>query len=127
MEEFWKKQLESAQVRIGKGSNHFTMNRGSFRYKKRYEWSRNLSKTGVEKSEHTYRVLYKDPKTGNGYFLEGTEKDGLVKVTFGGNAAGVNRYWITLPSDASEEIYGCGETYSELNLKKNHYLLEMKD
>ena len=32
-------------------------------------------------------------------------------------AVEVNRFWITFPTNSQEHIYGCGETYSEFDLK----------
>lgn len=43
--------------------------------------------------------------------------DGRLWVDFGEPTAGTNRLWVRLPATPEEKIYGCGEQFSELNLR----------
>ncbi|MBQ1305526.1 MAG: hypothetical protein IIY44_03930, partial [Erysipelotrichales bacterium] len=112
-------RLKKAEVEIGEGRNDFTMNRGSFRYRKAYFGRRKLSKTGIVETAKGFRVLYEDDATGKDYSLDVKHQNGLWEAALRGDFEGFNRYWLILPSHKNEEIYGCGETYSELNLKQN--------
>ena len=112
-------RLKKAEVEIGEGRNDFTMNRGSFRYRKAYFGRRRLSKTGIVETAKGFRVLYEDDATGKDYSLDVKHQNGLWEAALRGDFEGFNRYWLILPSHKNEEIYGCGETYSELNLKQN--------
>ena len=41
----------------------------------------------------------------------------LYRVSADVEAFGTNRLWVTIPAHAHERIYGCGETFSDFNLK----------
>lgn len=111
----WKE----AELVIGRGENHFTMNRGSFRYRSRIQKKKSLVKTGIEERENGFCVLFSD-KISNVHRLQVTEEKGRVTVKYlppEKESENWNRYWITIPAKENEHIYGCGETYSEFDLK----------
>lgn len=111
----WKE----AELSIGCGENHFTMNRGSFRYRSRIQKKKSLVRTGIEEKENGFCVLFSD-KIANIHRLQVTEEKGRVTVKYlpaEGESENWNRYWVTIPAEEKEHIYGCGETYSEFDLK----------
>ena len=112
--ERWKE----AELTVGNGENRFTMNRGSFRYRNRILKKKTLTRKGVEELENGFRVLFSDGILT--HILSVTDEKGMVKVNYlspEGSRDTWNRYWISIPASAKEHIYGCGETYSELDLK----------
>ncbi len=112
-------QVLNMEVSVGFGENHFTMSRGSFRYRQKISGRRRLVLTGKEKTENGYLLTYQDKKESGKpvcQFLvsvDGTQ----IRVVAEGEDAGYNRYWIAFDTNPKEHIYGCGETYSEFDLK----------
>lgn len=53
----WKE----AELSTGCGENHFTMNRGSFRYRSRIRKKKNLVRTGIEEKKNGFCVLFSEP------------------------------------------------------------------
>lgn len=103
---------------IATGENHFSMSRGSFRYKQKIKDKRSLKKEGCEQTAEGYTLIYSDPKTAKKHTFVLTEKNGQLRLAYQGkNGADVNRYWLSFATNPSEHIYGCGETYSALDLK----------
>lgn len=99
-------------ISVGYGTNAFTMQRGSFNYKQKIHWKRQL------------KVLdnkYVDPKTGDIYDFDLTvnEEDGSLsfRLLSDVDETKANRYWITFDVYEDEHFYGCGETFSEFDLK----------
>ncbi|MBR2826977.1 MAG: alpha-glucosidase [Erysipelotrichaceae bacterium] len=112
--ETWK----AAELTVGKGQNRFTMSRGSFRYRKRTYQKIRLTRTGIEETENGFTVLFKDNRNAR-YGLNVEQRDGRIFVSYVPSKSGRkwNRFWVTLPTEKDEHIYGCGETYSEFDLK----------
>ncbi len=112
-------QVLNMEVSVGFGENRFTMSRGSFRYRQKISGRRRLVLTGKEKTENGYLLTYQDKKeSGKTVCQFRVSVDGTqIKVTVEGEDAGYNRYWITFDTNPKEHIYGCGETYSEFDLK----------
>ena len=109
------------------------MSRGSFVYKKKTRCKRKLVKTGASKEEGLVTLTYEEPKSGETFSLrlQGSEEDYEVELLSASKAqagssqtvseqaggTGFNRFWISVPTSETEHIYGCGETYSKLDLK----------
>ena len=108
----WK----AAELTIGKGRNNFTMNRGSFRYRQRIHTRKKLVKDGIEQLSDGFNLLFHDDRNAV-YKLKVVEKQGKVHVDLRSEDKEWNRYWISIPAVKNEHIYGCGETYSEFDLK----------
>lgn len=132
--------LQKIHLRIGFGENHFTMERGSFSYDESFIYQKDLDlvqvlpdtpdsgeKTEVEQNAG-WTLVYEDPEAPVEYLLRLTEENGNEVLTYlgarGKKGSDIlvkpllpNRFFITIPSDASEHFYGCGETYSEWDLK----------
>ncbi len=98
------------------------MSRGSFVYKQKITGKRALTLQNKEEREDGYLLTYVDPKGKDlsnqlHQFLV-TDIGGKLKLSYVGEAKeGINRYWLTFSTNPKEHIYGCGETYSEFDLK----------
>ncbi len=100
------------------GENHFTMSRGSFQYKQKIKNKRSLTLAKKEDIPQGTLLTYEDATTGDNHVIQVTEDRGRIIAQYQGQPpANVNRFWVTLPAQPGESIYGCGETYSKLNLK----------
>ena len=108
----WK----AAELTVGKGRNNFTMNRGSFRYRQRIHTRKKLDIDGIEQLSDGFNLLFHDDRNAV-YKLKVVEKQGKVHVDLLSEDKEWNRYWISIPAVKNEHIYGCGETYSEFDLK----------
>ncbi len=102
---------------VGQGENRFRMSRGSFRYKQKIYWKHACECTGIKEQSDGFDLLFLDIKTKKEYTVLVREKDGCIEVHCQGENENTNRFWITLPTNENEHIYGCGETYSEWDLK----------
>lgn len=110
------------EVSIGSGENQFSMSRGSFKYKQKISGKRKLTLQNQEKTEEGYLLTYVDPKGSSAkeqvHQFAVTQQGSQIRLAYvGEEKPGVNRYWLTFVTNSKEHIYGCGETYSELDLK----------
>ena len=110
------------EVSIGSGENQFSMSRGSFKYKQKSSGKRKLTLQNQEKTEEGYLLTYVDPKGSSAkeqvHQFAVTQQGSQIRLAYvGEEKSGVNRYWLTFVTNPKEHIYGCGETYSELDLK----------
>ena len=110
------------EVSIGSGENQFSMSRGSFKYKQKISGKRKLTLQNQEKTEEGYLLTYVDPKGSSAkeqvHQFAVTQQGSQIRLAYvGEEKPGVNRYWLTFATNPKEHIYGCGETYSELDLK----------
>ena len=102
----------------GNGKAAYKMKRGSFRFKDRILrkiplYAASLREKEIEFADVSGKVLLKaELGTGN----PRTENP-LTLRFFAVNAEQFNRLWLRLPAEHDEAIYGCGETYSKLNLR----------
>ena len=98
------------------------MSRGSFKYKQKISGKRKLTLQNQEKTEEGYLLTYVDPKGSSAkeqvHQFAVTQQGSQIRLAYvGEEKPGVNRYWLTFVTNPKEHIYGCGETYSELDLK----------
>ena len=111
-------EILGMKISIGSGENRFTMSRGSFRYKQKLFFKRPLEFVEKAETQNGYLLTYMDQKTKEPYVFRVIEQDETITVEHQGKVPeGINRFFVTLPTDAEERIYGCGETYSKFNLK----------
>ncbi len=111
--------LESLELTVGHGEDNFTMSRGSFRYKRKFDWKRQVKQTKKETIPSGYRLIFEDEKTHDLHAIEVTDVEGCISLKYQPLqvTADVNRYFLTIPTAKGEHYYGCGETYSEFDLK----------
>ena len=115
------------ELAVGTGENNFKMSHGSFDYKQKIHEKKKLVKTSSETSNGRTILTYKNPKSSESDKSSETHKVSIEKSESGritvryladeSSSEKYNRFWISFPADPTEHIYGCGETYSKLDLK----------
>ncbi len=117
MKELLHHMLKNMELTIGHGRNYFTMSRGSFRYRKRIDWRRDLVKTGYEPNEEGFTLRFLDERKNREYIVDVKMKDGCYDVEMRNAPKDVNRFWVRMPCGRHEHFYGCGETHARFDLK----------
>ncbi len=117
MKELLHHLLKNMELYVGHGENYFTMSRGSFRYRRLIHWRRRLYMSGYEENDKGFTVTFHDRRDKENYVIDVTIVNGRYDVKMRSHPSRVNRFWISYPSEADEHFYGCGETYSTLDLK----------
>ncbi|MCR4951485.1 MAG: alpha-glucosidase [Solobacterium sp.] len=117
MKELLHHLLKNMELSVGSGENYFTMSRGSFRYRRWIRWRRKLLLSGYTETETGFTLTFHDPREKEDYVIGVEMRSGCYDIKLRSHPADVNRFWISYPSDSSEHFYGCGETYSKLDLK----------
>lgn len=113
-----KQKLEQLQLEIGRGSNRFSMQRGSFQYKQKTEWSRRLTPAEIRTTADGFDKLYRDPKTGKEWKISARQEGNRWRVKcIPPKVSDANRFTLTFPAAADAHYYGCGETYAKFDLK----------
>lgn len=116
-ETFDVSRFRQMELEIGFGENRFSMKRGSFDYKQKNSGFRRLELRETEETAHGWELVYHDPITGQEIRLCVIRGEKQLKVSWKGAVPEkVNRFRVTFPA-GEEHIYGCGETYSRLDLK----------
>nr|MCR5547106.1 hypothetical protein [Lachnospiraceae bacterium] len=104
------------ELTVGKGENNFTMSRGSFVYNQSFSNKELCKLFDKEEIEDGYILYFQDAK--HQHRIKVVDEGGKISVDYMGEVPeGVNRFWLTIPTSPNEKIYGCGETYSKLDLK----------
>lgn len=111
------KDLLNMKVKVGEGTNNFTMSRGSFVYKQDFSYESTLDYVDKNTEGSTTKLHFRDPKRNLDHYFIIAEENGDIEVTYESNDEAINRYWISFEANSSEHIYGCGETYSKFDLK----------
>ncbi len=111
------KDLLNMKVKVGEGTNNFTMSRGSFVYKQEFSYESTLDYVDENTQGNKTKLHFKDPKRNLDHYFIVAEEKGDIEVTYEGDDEAINRYWISFAASSSEHIYGCGETYSKFDLK----------
>ena len=108
--------LEKMELTVGSGENNFSMSRGSFVYRQNFSKKSKCTFVNKETTENGYVLHFKDGEQEHAISVK--EEDGKISVDYVGEAPeGINRFWLSVPTNPKERIYGCGETYSKFNLK----------
>ena len=113
---------DSLKLSVGTGSNHFTINRGSFSYKQKQKMTA-LKKTGEKPFSDGFLLEFTEERSDKKAYLYIYEKEGCLCIRMCGEKGETlslsrwNRFIVTIPTSLDEHIYGCGETYSKLDLK----------
>ncbi|TFF84869.1 alpha-glucosidase, partial [Candidatus Heimdallarchaeota archaeon] len=107
---------------IGIGSGNFSMKHGMFKIKEKIEKKMplidfHLSNSNNMDSINNQVLIELFSKDGVQLTLELVEEDGLVEIHPTVKDEKINRLWLNLSATSDEAIYGCGEQYSEVNLR----------
>jgi len=109
-------KIEKFDLVVGKGINLFSMEKGSFNYKEKIDYKLKCSLVDKKNDGNNISLVYKDSRGGSYVFLV-NKSDDKAQLKLIDKPEEINRYWLTFDADADEHIYGCGETYSEFDLK----------
>ena len=74
--EMWKE----AELTIGRGSDRFTMNRGSFRYRRNFLIKKKLLKREIIEQKNGFCIVFLDLDAHAEYRLQVSEKNGRICV-----------------------------------------------
>lgn len=101
---------------VGVGENTYEMSHGNFNIQKFYGCKVPLKKFNVlENNEGTFKIRFYNEELFLDCLFELSDEH--IKINLLDHSEGLNRLWINIPADVNEEIYGCGEQYSYLNLR----------
>ena len=111
-------RFERIGLEIGSGEDRFSMKRGSFVYRQKHGGYRSLMLEEKAETPDGCELIYRDPVSRGEIRLVVKRAGARLAVSWEGDAPeGVNRFRVHIPAGADEHIYGCGETYSKLDLK----------
>lgn len=96
---------------LGKGRNDYAMWHGSFKIKEHIYFKNNFIVKNIETDCNKIFINSSDIQ-----FIIETENDSRLKFTPIVSEE-YNRLWIKIPSAEDEYVYGCGETFTEFNLR----------
>ncbi|MFZ5354140.1 MAG: alpha-glucosidase [Bacillota bacterium] len=100
-------------VSIGKGTAQYKLTHGSFKIRDYIEKNAILRKFSIlENTADKVTISFEDVLT-----LSFETIDGRLEISTICSKGGINRFSIYISGCNDEYIYGCGEQYSELNLK----------
>ena len=94
------------------------MSRGSFSYRQKISKKIKLSLSEKKQiSESELKLIYKDEKSDLQCAIRLSQKSELLYIDLEEDfPSEYNRFWLTFPKKNTEHLYGCGETYSKLDL-----------
>ena len=113
-------KFENINLTVGVGENRFSMKRGSFKYKQKFAWKEECILRDKTQTADGLDLIYECKKAGEILHLKVTEenqKTSLKLFSESGSDSRINRFWMSFDTNQNEHIYGCGETYSEFDLK----------
>ena len=96
------------------------MKRGSFKYKHKINWKQKCKLVDTIRSKDFVSYVYECEEVGERLTLKvwtDKEKTGAELSSSAGSSSKINRFWFTFGTNPDEHIYGCGENYSEFDLK----------
>jgi len=104
---------------FGSGTARHEMYHGNFKIRERVGWQKHATSYTLDVPETGDSLTASEAEVAfsEGVTLHISESEGRLELTFPTVPAEVNRFWLMLPGDADEHIYGCGEQYSRLDLK----------
>ena len=109
--------LESPFLYAGYGKADFSMYHGNFDIQENLQEKLALSDyTVLEESTDHYKISF-SKKGLNALTVHFKEANGRLEAAFEDESGDINRVWIRIHADKEEHIYGCGEQFSELDLR----------
>ncbi|MCM1364357.1 MAG: alpha-glucosidase [Faecalibacterium sp.] len=96
---------------LGKGSNDYSMWHGSFKIKEKIDFKKKIAVKSVT-VENDRLIITSDEIE----FIITAENASRIKIE-PVTSDDFNRMWISLPATREETVYGCGENFTEFNLR----------
>lgn len=117
------KEIKQIRLQVGRGEDSFPMQDGSFSYLEKVLWKKELQTKILDETDTRLYLGFYDEND----IQEGTavaerkgvtgKKDRLIEWKMSFSDDKINRYYLTLPAEKKEHYYGCGETFSKLDLR----------
>jgi alpha-glucosidase len=102
---------------VGYGENTYEMSHGNFNISKYYKTKIPMREFKViSKTSESCEILFYS-QSGEELKCRFRVSTDMVSIEILSHSKQLNRFWIYIPASENEEIYGCGEQYSYLNLR----------
>lgn len=99
-------------IAIGTGTGSYAVGGGVYRIRDTTRRMRKAHRYAVQRNKDSLVIHFPGIAT-----MKITEETDRIILSFSGYEQNTNRLILNLASDKAERIYGCGEQYSDLNLK----------
>jgi len=103
-------------VKIGSGKGKFKSHHGHFKIKEKDVIERELREYEIL-SQEDYNIEITLGTQENLLKFSCSIMDDRLEIRFSSKNTDINRFWLKIPANESEAIYGCGEQFSEVNLR----------
>lgn len=120
----FRHEIDAPAIYIGRGQASFDMYRGNFEIEDYLEAREPLRHLDVQQDGQGYRLAFRR-HDGDDLQLElrlASSSSGATLTTHH-VAPGINRTWWRLVAEQGEQVWGCGEQMSYLNLRGRHFPL----
>ena len=106
-------QVGNLKISAGQGQASYPMEKGSFEYREEL-----FSRTDfIVKQETEESAILQDEKENCCGRVCMNREENRLHIHMEFDNPDYNRYWLTVPVEEDEHFYGCGETFSEFDLK----------
>ena len=106
-------QVGNLKISAGQGQASYPMEKGSFQYREEL-----FSRTDfIVKQETEESAILQDEKENCCGRVCMNREENRLHIHMEFDNPDYNRYWLTFPVEEDEHFYGCGETFSEFDLK----------
>lgn len=123
---FFSYSTENPCVEIGIGSPKYKQSHSMFIIKDKIKERYKLSKFRVL-SETTDKIVLEFNYNNHNLIVSFISNEDKLLISPKCNDVLINRFWIRLVADSNEAIFGCGEQFSELNLRGHKIPLWVED
>lgn len=116
--------FESPAIYVGRGHARFNMYRGNFDIEDYLESREPLMHLEVQSEETGHLLIFRrhvDDEVQLELLLESNHENAFLKTRYA--APEINRTWWRLAAQKDEQVWGCGEQMSYLNLRGRHFPL----
>jgi alpha-glucosidase len=111
-------KLAFPMLYVGRGQEHVEMYRGNFKLEDYVVARQALLPTAFEEIRGGARVTY-----GGTLALDILTDGDCATLRFYKKDMGVNRFWLRVPAESDEHVWGCGEQMSYFDLRGRHFPL----
>jgi len=113
---FFNHSLKNPFVKIGKGDAKYRVRLGEFKIRENLrEIIPLIDFEIISESKNEIKILLKSKELQLNLIFK--DKNEYLEIILECKDNSINRFWISIQATPSEAIYGCGEQYSELNLR----------
>ena len=113
---FLEHSSQNPCIKTGSGKARFKSHHGHFKIKEKDVIERELREYEIL-SQEDYDIEIKLGTKEDLLKLSCSIIDDLLEIRFSPKNTDINRFWLKIRANESEAIYGCGEQFSEVNLR----------